>query len=363
MSYERKNIAAMQGYQSGEQPEDSLTIKLNTNENPYPPSPMVDEVVNNLNSDNLRRYPPPTADKFRSLAAKIHEVQVDNIIATRGGDELLRLLITTYVEPGETIAMSDPSYSLYPVLAQIQNCPILKIPLQDDWSLPTDFADKVNKHGAKLTFIVNPHAPTGRLLDENSIITLAEQLDSILLVDEAYVDFIDPKIKYNCLKLVEKFDNLIFLRTLSKGYSLAGLRFGYGIAHPTLISPMLDKTRDSYNLDFFSQEIAEAALKDQSHAQKTWQKVRDERKNLTQALEALRYYCAPSQANFLLVTPDKNLNGSAEMLYEYLKKNNILVRFFNTPLLKDKLRITVGTPEENEHLIEALKKFFRKSSS
>lgn len=346
----------MQGYQSGEQPDDALTIKLNTNENPYPASPKVSEVVRNLNSENLRRYPPPTAESFRTVAADLHKVNLDNIIATRGGDELLRLVITTFVDPGEIIAMSDPSYSLYPVLAQIQNCPILKIPLQEDWSLPSDFISRVNKANSKLTFIVNPHAPTGRLLDKTTIRRLAEGINSILLVDEAYVDFIYPDIRHNCLELINEFDNVIFLRTLSKGYSLAGLRFGYGIAHSKIIKPMLEKTRDSYNLDLFSQQIAVAALQDQSYARSTWQKVRNEKSRLVNQLDLLGFSSIESESNFLLVTPSKQQKCSAIDLYRYLKEKNILVRHFDAPRLKDKLRITVGTPEENKLLLEAISK-------
>ncbi|MFT5209164.1 MAG: histidinol-phosphate aminotransferase [Flavobacterium sp.] len=358
MTFERKNIAEMQGYQSGEQPDDELTIKLNTNENPYPASPKVDEVVRNLNTENLRRYPPPTAENFRSVAADLHNVDVENIIATRGGDELLRLVITTFVDPEETITMSDPSYSLYPVLAQIQNCPILPIPLQEDWSLPDDFITQVNKANSKLTFIVNPHAPTGRLLDKPTIRRLAEGINSILLVDEAYVDFVDPDIQHHCLDLIKEFDNLIFLRTLSKGYSLAGLRFGYGIAHSKIIKPMLEKTKDSYNLDFFSQQIAAAALQDQSYARSTWQKVRNEKSRLVGQLASLGFSSIESESNFILVTPDGQPEHSALRLYLYLKENNILVRHFDVPGLKDKLRITVGTPEENKLLLDAISGFF-----
>ncbi|MFT7685750.1 MAG: histidinol-phosphate aminotransferase [Candidatus Azotimanducaceae bacterium] len=354
MTFERKNIAEMQGYQSGEQPDDKTTIKLNTNENPYPTSPKVDEVIKNLDSKNLRRYPPPTAEGFRSVAADIHKVDVENIIATRGGDELLRLVITTFVDPGDLIAMSDPSYSLYPVLAQIQNCPILKIPLMDDWSLAKDFIDQVNQAKSKLTFIVNPHAPTGRLLDKSTIRRLAEGLNSILLVDEAYVDFVDPDIGHDCLDLISEFDNLIFLRTLSKGYSLAGLRFGYGIANEKIISPMLKKTRDSYNLDYFSQEIAIAAIQDQEYARNTWQKVRNEKERMASRLASLGFASIVSQSNFLLVTPDSKLEYSAIDLYKFLRENNILVRHFNVAGLKDKLRITIGTPDENDLLLKTL---------
>ena len=162
MNYERENIRRMAGYASGEQPEDPRTIKLNTNENPYPASPAVNRVLGGLDAAILRRYPPATSLAFREAAARLHGVNPDNIIATRGGDELLRLVITTFVDPGEKIGMTDPSYSLYPVLAQIQDCDMVRIPLDDDWSVPPNFARQLNDAGVKLTFIVNPHAPHGQ---------------------------------------------------------------------------------------------------------------------------------------------------------------------------------------------------------
>jgi histidinol-phosphate aminotransferase len=356
MSFERDNIRRMQGYASGEQPDDDRTIKLNTNESPYPPAPAVQDVLNSFDPASLRRYPPPTANAFRDIAATLHGVERENLIATRGGDELLRLLITTFVDPGQHIAMSSPTYSLYPVLAQIQDCPILQIPLGDDWGLAEDFCQQVNAQNAKLTLIVNPHAPSGRLMHRDQIAYLAANLDSVLLVDEAYIDFVDPHLNHNCLSLIQQFDNLVFLRTLSKGYGLAGLRFGYGIATATLIQPMLEKTRDSYNLDLLSQTIAGAALQAQSYAQYTWQQVRLERQRMIVALQHMGLTSADSQANFLLtqVPPNRALN--AANLYLALKADGILVRYFDQPRLNDKLRLTIGTPNENDQLLACLAK-------
>ena len=349
----------MQGYASGEQPDDDKTIKLNTNENPYPASPAVSEVINTLSAASLRRYPPPTADDFRQAAAKVHGVKPSNIIATRGGDELLRLVITTFVDPGQTIAMSEPTYSLYPVLAQVQNCPVFKVKLDSDWSIPQNFCEKVNQAKAKLTFVVNPHAPSGYLLSADRIRDIVANINGIVLIDEAYVDFIDPSLKYECLSLIDEFNNLIFLRTLSKGYSLAGLRFGYGIAHAELIQPMVEKTRDSYNLDLFSQQIAAAAIQDQDYAQNNWSKVRLERTLLTEKLLNLGFIVEPSEANFLLCTVPPSL--TAPVLYEYLKSQAIFVRYFEAERLENKLRITVGTPEENEALLLAITNRLRSS--
>ena len=357
MSFERDNIQQMTGYASGEQPEDPNTVKLNTNENPYPASPKVREVLDQFDVESLRRYPPATSLGFRQTAADLHGVKPENIIATRGGDELLRLVITTFVNPGEKIGMSYPTYSLYPVLAQIQDCPTFEVPLEEDWSVPDNFAEEMNNAGVKLTFLVNPHAPSGQLVPSSKVAELAAALDSILLLDEAYIDFADTDATSPALAV--ESDNVIILRTLSKGYSLAGLRFGYGIGPESLISPMMTKTRDSYNLDAIGQQIAEAALADQSHARQSWEKVISERTRVQKALEDLGFGVPDSQANFLLATviAEEGMDN-AESLYTKLKERHILVRYFNAPRMQDKLRISIGTPDENDRLLSAIRDIY-----
>lgn len=353
MNYERDNIRRLTGYVSGEQPDNPQTIKLNTNESPWPPSPMVDSVLRNVGAADLRRYPPPTADAFRDIAAGHHGLSRDHIIATRGGDELLRLVITTFVDPGQVIAMTDPTYSLYRVLAQIQNCPVAHFALDEDWQMPPDFANAANQANARLTLIVNPHAPSGRMHSKDALKDLADKLHGLLLIDEAYVDFIDPELAYDSADLVRQCPNVIILRTLSKGYALAGLRFGYGMAQPELVAPMLGKTRDSYNLDYISQKIAEAAITDQAWANNLWTKVREQRHAVTVALNAMGLPVQPSQSNFVLVTVPKG-KDHAVSLYRGLKARGILVRYFDEDRLADKLRITIGTPDENQRLLTEL---------
>jgi histidinol-phosphate aminotransferase len=352
MSFERDNIHRMAGYTSGEQPDDDQTIKLNTNENPLPPSPNVKKVLESFHPEVLRRYPPPTADGFRKIAAELHGIEVDNIIATRGGDELLRLVITTFVAPGESIGMTDPTYSLYPVLAQIHDCPIVQRPIFEDWALPIDFAREMNNEGVKLTLLVNPHAPSGALISLEEVSAIATELNSILLLDEAYIDFVDHP--YPSPALITQHDNLIILRSLSKGYSLAGLRFGYGMAASSLIKPMITKTRDSYNLDNISQLIAEAALADQDYARTSWELVSSERARLAQSLNAMGLPSPPSQANFILVTVPDSAPLSAPHIYQNLKEKHILVRYFDSPGMQNKLRITIGDREDNRLLEAAL---------
>ena len=253
--------------------------------------------------------------------------------------------------------MTDPTYSLYPVLARIQDCNTVSVPHAEDWSTPEDLGDKVNAAGARLTLIVNPHAPSGSLLNVSRIRELANTIRGLLLIDEAYVDFVDPALGYDCTGLIREFDNVIILRSLSKGYSLAGLRFGYGIGHEGLIKPMIEKTRDSYNLDYISQKIAEAALADLDWARETWARVRTERERLGDSLRALGLDVYASQTNFLLVRVPERF-GEAQALYQSLKREGVLVRYFNAPRLHDKLRITVGTPDQNTRLTETLARIF-----
>lgn len=224
--------------------------------------------------------------------------------------------------------------------------------LHDDWSLPNDFASNVNAAGSQLTCVVNPHAPSGYLNNMPTLQRLAEQLEGVLLVDEAYADFVDVDETSSMAALVTEHENLLVLRTFSKGYSLAGLRLGYLLGDPSLIRPVLEKTRDSYNVDAISQAIGLAAIEDQTYAQKTWACVRRDRKILAAGLTALGFSVAASQTNFVLAQTPKNV--SAFQLYQALKDKGILVRYFNTPRLQDALRITVGTPEQNHLLLDQL---------
>ncbi len=356
MHYERANIRAMSGYSAGEQPEQPGVIKLNTNENPYPASDAVERALQSISVADLRRYPPPLAQEFREAAAARHGVAPENIIATNGGDELLRLAVATYLEPGRPLGMADPSYSLYPVLAAAHGSPVARVPLAGDWSLPGDFAERLNREGAGLAFVVNPHAPTGLLRPAAQLAELANRFEGVLVLDEAYVDFVDPEIGHDTVPLLREFDNVLILRTLSKGYSLAGLRLAYGMGSRELLEPMLYKTRDSYNTDFIAQKLATAALRDQTHASRTWQRVREQRQELQDQLHALGFECLPSQSNFILVTPPGGEpKRMARSLYERLKKDGILIRYFDQPRLDDKLRISIGTEAENQQLIQRLR--------
>ncbi len=354
MTYERDNIRRMHGYTWGEQPDDADTIKLNTNENPYPPSPRVQEALDGLRADMLRTYPQPTAEPLRRRLAELHGLDREHVLITHGGDEGLRLAMTTFVDPGATFAMAEPSYSLYPVLAAVQDARVFTLPLDESWRLPADAADRLNEAGARLTCVVNPHAPSGVLTPAADIERLAGALAGVLLVDEAYVDFVDPAREHDLTPLVRRHTNLLLLRTFSKGYSLAGLRLGYLLGHPGLIEPMLTKTRDSYNVDAVSQALGDAAAADQDYARRTWDAVRMSRAALAGGLAQLGIASVPSESNFLLAKIPPEAGITAQALYQRLKDGGILVRYFAAPRLDDCLRISVGTPEQNQRLIAAV---------
>ncbi len=352
--YQRPNIAAMQGYTSGEQPQHGNTIKLNTNENPYPASPAVQQALEKIDLERLRTYPQPTADALREAIAAHHGLARENVVVTNGGDEALRLAMTTYVEPGKGFGMATPSYSLYSVLANIHDARIVEVSLEEDWHLPDDFAEKLNHAGVQLTCIVNPHAPSGTMTSSERVARLAGEVEGVLLVDEAYADFIEPEVAYDSASLLDTHKNLLILRTFSKGYSLAGLRLGYLLGDPGLIDPIISKTRDSYNIDHISQVLGLAAFNDRQYAEQTWARVRQDRTRLMHDLSQLGLQAPASQANFLLTEIPEGAAMNASQLYAHLKAQGILVRYFSDDRLHNKLRITVGTPEQNQRLLDAI---------
>jgi histidinol-phosphate aminotransferase len=340
----RPNVAQMAAYVPGEQPgPGEKVIKLNTNENPFPPSPRVLEAIRTVDPESLRRYPSPKADAFRAMAARVHDVTPDMVLAGNGSDEILAIVMRTFVGPGEILAYPDPTYTLYPVLANECESRIRTVAWAPDWDLPID---ALLKTSPRAIFFANPNAPTGTLVKKARVRELALAFDGLLLVDEAYVDFADE----SCLDLVRELPNVVLCRTFSKGYSLAGLRFGYAIAAPSVVAEMM-KVKDSYNCDAIAILAATAALEDQSYAQRSWQAVKSERTRLAAELTRHGYQLTPSQANFVFARCPA---GNAAELYLALKQQGILVRFFDKAGLSDKLRITVGTPEQNDALLKAL---------
>jgi histidinol-phosphate aminotransferase len=343
----RPNIAQMAGYIPGEQPTDPRVIKLNTNENPYPPSPKVMEAIRAVTAEQLRRYPSPNAKAFREAAAHVHGVSPDMILATNGGDELLSVAIRACAGPAETVAFLEPSYSLYPVLADLQGARKLVLSYRIEgttWRLP----EGIEKTQAAILLIVNPNAPSGTLSDVAELGNIARHFRGVLVIDEAYVDFAPG----SALELVRQYPNVLILRSMSKGYGLAGLRFGYGIGQATLLQ-QLEKVRDSYPCDAVAIAAATAAILDQTYARQSWSKVIAERTRLAAALGAMGFALAESHSNFVLATVPAG-KVTAKQVYETLKGRNILVRWWDLPRIADKIRITVGTAEQNDALLKEL---------
>jgi histidinol-phosphate aminotransferase len=345
MSYFRAAVDAMTGYIPGEQPKPGTKIiKLNTNENPYLPSPHAIEVLRTLDSEWLRRYPDPYAKDFCQAVSEALGVPHDWILVGNGSDELLNVIIRACAEESDrTVVYPMPTYVLYRTLAAIQPAQVQEIPYPKDFQLPIE--QLVAAKGA-VTFIASPNSPSGHLVPLEDLRQLAEQISGILVIDEAYTDFAD----YSALSLVFDLENVIILRTLSKGYSLAGLRMGFAIANPKLLAGLF-KVKDSYNIDAIATAIGTAAMKDQAYKNECANKVKISRAKLTIDLKNIGFEVLNSQGNFVLATPQ---NNSAEYLYQELKNRGILVRYFKQPGLEDKLRITVGTEAQNQTLLEAL---------
>ena len=339
-----ENIDAMAGYVPGEQPKGSGIVKLNTNENPYPPSPAVAKALSGFDASSLRRYPDPVATAVRRRIAEMHGVDISRVFAGNGSDEVLSLAARCFVRRGGTIGAFSPSYSLYPVLAEIRDVSFAEAPLADDfsWREP-EFAESPD-----LFFLTNPNAPTGIAYPPETIRDFAGRFGGTVLIDEAYADFAET----SCVALAAAPDNenVVVSRTLSKSYSLAGLRFGYCIGPERLIEAMF-KAKDSYNLDGVTQVLALAALEDPEWMEKNAALVKSERARLTASLVGMGWRCTPSQANFVFARPP---DGNAKEVFDALKARAIYVRHFNLPGISDWLRITVGSTTENDALLAAL---------
>jgi histidinol-phosphate aminotransferase len=343
--YFRPNIAAMTGYVPGEQPRADRIIKLNTNENPYPPSPRVLAAVRKATNKSLRLYPEPLSDTLRSAAAGAYGVGVENIMAGNGSDELLSILLRCFVGPADRVAFPVPTYSLYDTLIEIQDGVRAAVDYSPDFSLPENLAAQ----SAALTFLCNPNAPSGTLVSLPEIEKLARRVAGILVVDEAYVDFAASE-GASSLPLVRQLSNLVVLRSFSKSFSLAGMRIGLAFACEEIIAGMM-KVKDSYNVNRLSMIAAAAALQDMPWMTRNVRRIQSSRKRLSAALIRLGYHVYPSHANFVLA----QIKGvKLQGVYEALKLKNILVRYFDVPGLDDCLRITVGAPQELKALIKEL---------
>jgi histidinol-phosphate aminotransferase len=341
----RTNIRNMAGYTPGEQINSPDVVKLNTNENPYPPSPRVFEAIRaHLTGDKLRKYPQPFGHDFRKAASKVLGVDPDSILIGNGSDDVLTILTRAFVPEGGLIASPTPSYVLYKSLAEIQNAKFQKVAFTEDWNIPNPWPIT----DAHLTFLPNPNSPSGSCVRLPVVERLAEQVKGPLILDEAYADFAE----WNGLPLVKELPNVIVTRSFSKAYSLAGMRFGFAVGDPETIRELL-KVKDSYNCDVLSLAAATAAIEDQAYFADVRARMLATRGRMHAELSKLGFRVTPSHANFLWCRrPDKPVKP----MYEALKAKNILVRYMNYDGYGDGLRISVGTDAEIDKLLAELRK-------
>jgi histidinol-phosphate aminotransferase len=358
----------LHGYVPGEQPRIPGLIKLNTNENPYPPSPKVLAAVKAATDARLRLYPNPTADRLREKLARLHHCRPENLIVGNGCDELLALATRAFVEPlagarstrfcRSTVQYFTPSYSLYPVLAEIHGALKSPVSLEPDFSLPS--LAKLHRERrwdfrAALTFLTTPNAPTGRGYTTAELERLCAAQDGVVVLDETYADFAQE----NALRLALRHPHVIVARTFSKAYALCFQRVGYFVGHPELIAG-LHKIRDSYNVNGLGQVAAEAALDDLPYYRANFRRILASRDRLSRELSRLGFQVHPSQANFLFVRPPGL--AAAEWLAR-LRARKILVRWWNQPDVRECLRISIGTEDEVEALLDAARRILRKTAA
>ena len=349
----RPNILAMKGYVPGEQLNDPDIIKLNTNENPYPPSPCVfDAIRAALTSNSLRKYPQPLGDTFRRTAGRVLNVDPESILIGNGSDDILTILTRAFVPEGGRIAAPTPSYILYKSLAEIQGARFEAVRFTSDWTrLAADIAH------ADIVFLPNPNSPSGTLCSRAQQAELLHALNpKPLVLDEAYADFTEWQTG---LDLKGHKDNLIVTRTLSKSYSLAGIRFGFAVARPEVVRELV-KVKDSYNCDVLSLAAATAAIEDQDYFRDVRAKIIATRARMTTELAALGFDVTPSHANFVWC---RRADRAVKPIYEALKGRKILVRYMSYAAgpvgapdgVYDGLRVTVGTDAEIDTLLAELK--------
>ena len=335
------HIRRLHAYVPGEQPQGGGWVKLNTNENPYPPSPKGGPALA-AEAEKLRLYPEPTSRKLREAIGERFGLSGANVIIGNGSDNILDLITRCFVSApgaGHTV----PSYSLYPVVAGMSDKGLIDVPF--DRSMTLDI-DAIAATGASVFFLTSPNAPTGVPFPREEIAAVLERIDGLLVVDEAYVDFGGE----SAAPLLREFENLIVVRTFSKSYGLAGMRVGFALASEGIIQ-ILDRVRDAYNLDRIAQAAALAAFEDVAYFEETRAKVMATREATREALNALGWFTYPSAANFLFTEPvdARGETGAtvARSLFEHLKAAHVLVRYFpNHPLTCSFLRVSIGTDQE-----------------
>jgi len=344
----RPDVIAMAPYTPGEQANDC--IKLNTNECPWPPSAAVKAVLATIVDDQLRQYPDPVAVRLRQAAAAAFGVTADQVLAGNGSDDCLTIIYRGFLVPGDRVACPWPTYGLYETLAALQGVELVPVDFRLDgaqWRLP----EALPRQAAKLVIVANPNNPSGTVTSVDDLRRLADRVEGVLVVDEAYIDFAEADGRgASLIPFLDQHPNLIVLRTFSKSYSLAGARLGLLFAQAPIVAN-LAKVKDSYNVNVITQALGTAALIDrQTHLDQV-RRVVLERARLERELTTLGWHWPESGANFLLC----EVGDAAERIYLGLKERGILVRWWNKPALRSKLRISIGRPEDSDRLLAALR--------
>ncbi len=341
-------VGTLDPYTPGEQPANTNLTKLNTNENPYPPSPAVMEAMRCAVNDDLRLYPPPNADLLKQTIADYFQLTPAQVFVGNGSDEVLAHVFNGLFRQAQPILFPDISYSFYPVYCGLYAIEFNKIPLAEDFTLNLDDYRRANGG----IIFPNPNAPTGRLLALDAIESLLqENSDSVVVVDEAYIDFADANA--SAVSLIDQYDNLLVVQTMSKSRALAGLRIGYALGSAHLVEGLerIKNSFNSYPLGHVQLAAAVASFNDRDYFEATRKQVISSRELLVDQLETLGFEVLPSAANFVFARHGAYLGAD---LTRSLRQQNIIIRHFNKPRIDEFLRITVGTPEQNQQLIAAL---------
>jgi len=346
-----KRFADLKPYVPGEQPKDRVYIKLNANENPYPPSPAVSKVLHEFDASQLRLYPDPDSTELRAAIAGMlgNGVTPEMIIAGNGSDELLSFVFYTFFDSDAPLCFPEHTYSFYPVYAGYYDIPVRKVPLRPDFSI--DIEGMLKGESCGMIF-PNPNAPTGIYMPLSEVRSILERYpsDRAVVVDEAYIDFGGE----SAVSLLKEFPSLVIIRTFSKSYCFAGARLGYVVANPELIKALFT-TKNSFNhfpVDTLAQRIGIASCEDADYYRGINSRIMETRESFSMGLREAGWEVLPSKANFVMA---RRIGISGKHVYEYIKRSGILVRYFNIPGITDYVRISIGTKEDMDSLLEVMK--------
>jgi histidinol-phosphate aminotransferase len=351
MSVILPHIEQMEAYSLGERPPaGKRIIKLNQNESPYPASPRTLEALRTMSELELRQYPDASCQELRGKLAALHQVHEEQVFIGNGSSEIISLLLKAFVGPEGRVALPDPTFSLYHHAAASLLANAIPVPLKEDWSVDIDGLLQAD---AQAIIVVNPNAPTGKLLPLADIQRLLQQHTGLLVVDEAYMEFAEPAS--SAIPLTLESDRVLVIRTFSKAYGLSGVRVGYCIGDAALIGA-LEKAKDIYNVDAIGRRLAMAAAEDQEHMKRNADSIKRTREAFSKELKKRGFRVVPSQANFVLCAPPEGVGQlRASDWHKKLQDNNIYTRYIKHPRLENYLRISIGTDQEMQQVLDILK--------